>query len=345
MKAVVFEEHGGIDVLQYKDIPEPKAGPNDVVIKVRAAACNYNDIWARRGMPGMRVILPHISGSDVAGEVTEVGSEVANVQAGEEVIVHPSISCRTCEACARGEDMFCRQFRIYGFQTGPLDGGHSEYAKVPVYNVIPKPKDLSFEEAASLPLVLLTTWRMLVTRARVRPGDFVLIWGAAGGLGTMAIQICKLHHAHPIAVAKSDEKLEKARELGAEYLINRSSQDVMEEVRKITSRRGVDIVFEHVGEATWETSVQALRWGGTIVICGATTGFEGKTDFRFLWNKQLNFLGSHMGNKGGLLEPIRFVESGDIKPVVSEVMSLQDVGKAQTRMEEGESIGKIVLVP
>lgn len=345
MKAVVFEEHGGIDVLQYKEIPEPKAGPNDVVIKVRAAACNYNDIWARRGMPGMKTILPHISGSDVAGEVTEVGSEVANVKVGDEVIIHPSISCRTCEACARGEDMFCRQFRIYGFQTGPLDGGHAEYAKVPAFNVVPKPKNLTFEEAASLPLVLLTSWRMLVTRAKVRPGDFVLIWGAAGGLGTLAIQICRLHHAHPIAVAKSDEKLAKARDLGAEYLINRTTQNVFEEVRNITGRAGVDVVFEHVGEATWETSVQALRWGGTVVICGATSGFEGKADFRFLWNKQLNFMGSHMGNKAELLEALRFVESGDIKPVVSEVMSLQEVGKAQTRMEKGESIGKIVLVP
>lgn len=343
MKAVVFEEHGGIEVLKYMDVPEPKISPNEVLIRIKASGCNYNDIWARRGLPGMSVVMPHISGSDAAGEVVEVGSEVTNVKVGDEVLVHSSLSCGMCEACSRGDVFFCRQFKIWGFQTGPLDGAHAEYAKLPAFNAVPKPKNLTWEQAASLPLVLFTAWRMLVSRAKVKPGDFVLVWGGAGGLGTMAVQICKLHGAKAIAVANSDDKLEIARQLGAAYVINRSKQDVADEVKKITERRGVDIVFEHTGEATWETSVRSLKWGGTIVVCGATTGFEAKTDLRLLWNKQLNFLGSHMGNKAELLEALRFAESGDIKPVVSVALPLQEAGLAQQAMEDGNVIGKLVL--
>ena len=205
--------------------------------------------------------MPHISGSDAAGEVVEVGSEVTSVKVGDEVVVFSSFSCGICDACARGDVFFCRQFKIWGFQTGPLDGAHAEYAKVPAFNVVPKPKDLGWEQAASMPLVLFTAWRMLVTRAKIKPGDFVLVWGAGGGLGTMAVQICKLFNAKAIAVANSDDKLQIASELGAAYTINRSKQDVNEEIRKITGRRGVDIAFEHVGEATWETSVRSPEMG------------------------------------------------------------------------------------
>ncbi len=343
MKAVVFEEHGGIDVLKYTDVPEPEISPNEVLINIKASGCNYNDVWARRGLPGVSIIMPHISGSDAAGEIVSVGGEVSNVKVGDEVVVFSSLSCGMCEACARGDVFFCRQFKIWGFQTGPLDGAHAEYGKVPAVNVVPKPKGLTWEQAASMPLVLFTTWRMLVSRARIRPGDFVLVWGAAGGLGTMAIQICKLFSAKAIAVANSDDKLEAAHQLGAAHVVNRSKQDVAEEVKRITERRGVDIVFEHTGEATWETSVRSLRWGGTIVVCGATTGFEAKTDLRLLWNKQLNLLGSHMGNKAEFLDAWRFVESGEIKPVVSVALPLKEAGLAQQAMEDGNVIGKLVL--
>ncbi len=345
MKAVVFEQNGGVEVLQYKDVPEPRVGPDDVLIRVRGAACNYNDIWARRGMPGMTVILPHISGSDVAGEVVEVGSEVSHVKPGDEVVVHCGVSCRMCEFCANGEDFFCKEFKIWGFQTGPLDGGHAEYVSVPGYNVVPKPEGLTWVEAASLPLVLVTAWRMLVTRARIQPGAFVLIWGAAGGLGTMAIQICKVFGANAIAVAHTDDRLEYCRKLGAEYLINRTKQDVLAEVRRITGHRGADVVFEHVGNATWEQSVHSLKWGGVLVTCGATTGFEAVTDIRYLWNKQMNFLGSHLGNKSELLLALRFVESGQIKPAVSQVFPLSETAHAQTLMETAAEVGKLVLVP
>jgi NADPH:quinone reductase-like Zn-dependent oxidoreductase len=343
MKAVVFEEHGGPEVLKYLDVPEPQISPNEVLIKVKASGCNYNDVWARRGLPGVSIIMPHISGSDAAGEIVEVGSEVTNVKLGEEVVVFSSISCGTCEACARGEVFFCRQFKIWGFQTGPLDGGHAEYAKVPAFNVVPKPKGLGWEQAASMPLVLFTAWRMLVTRAKIRAGDFVLVWGAGGGLGTMAVQICKLFNARAIAVANSDDKLQIASELGAAHVINRSKQDVNEEIKKITGRRGVDVVFEHVGEATWETSVRALKWGGTLVTCGATSGFDAKTDIRLLWNKQLNLLGSHMANKAEFLDAWRFVESGDIKPAVFIALPLKEAGLAQKTIEDGQVIGKVVL--
>jgi NADPH:quinone reductase-like Zn-dependent oxidoreductase len=343
MKAVVFEEHGGPEVLKYTDVPEPQISPNEVMVKIRASGCNYNDIWARRGLPGVSIIMPHISGSDAAGEVVKVGSEVTDVKVGDEVVVFSSFSCGTCEACARGEVFFCRQFKIWGFQTGPLDGAHAEFAKVPAFNVVPKPKDLGWEQAASMPLVLFTAWRMLVTRAKIRPGDFVLVWGAGGGLGTMAVQICKLFNAQAIAVANSDEKLQIAGELGAAHLVNRSKQDVNEEIKKITGRRGVDTVFEHVGEATWETSVRALKWGGTLVTCGATSGFDAKTDIRLLWNKQLNFRGSHMANKGEFLDAWRFVESGNIKPAVFIALPLSEAALAQRTMEDGQVIGKIVL--
>jgi NADPH:quinone reductase-like Zn-dependent oxidoreductase len=345
MKAVVFEQHGGVEVLKYREVAEPDVSPNDVLLRVRAAACNYNDIWARRGMPGMSVIFPHISGSDVAGEVVKAGSEVHNVKPGDEVVVHCGVSCRHCEACASGEDVFCREFRIWGFQTGPLDGGHSELVRVPAYNVIPKPKNLTWEEAASLPLVLVTAWRKLVTRARVKPGDYVLVWGAAGGLGMMALQIARLFKAQPIAVASSDEKLRACEKLGAEALINRKTQDVQEEVRSITGRRGVDIVFEHPGMATWPTSVLTVRRGGTIVTSGATSGHEGTTDLRHVFFRQLNVLGSTLGSKAELIQAMRFVETGDIKPVVSEVLPLKDVGRAQLSMEGSDVVGKIVLVP
>ncbi len=355
MKAVSFDQHGDTSVLKYTDLPEPQISPNEVLIRVKAAAANYNDIWARRGLPGMKVILPHVSGSDVSGVVEAVGAEVGTdtdtgfnnipVKVGDEVMVHPGLSCRVCEFCTRGEEFFCRQFRIWGFQTGPNDGGHAEFVKLPAANVIPKPANLTWEEAASLPLVLETVWRMLVTRARIQAGDFVLIWGGAGGLGVMAIQVCKLYGAHAIAVAATDEKLELCQKLGAEYTINRKTQNVADEVRKITERRGVDIVFEHVGEATWETSVAALRWGGTLVTCGATSGFYGRTDIRFLWNKQQNFLGSHLASKAELLSAMRFVTRGQIKPVIAAVLPLKDVAEGQRMMEEDEAGGKIVYVP
>jgi len=352
MKAVVFEEHGGTDVLQYTDIPEPEPGPYEVLIEVKAAGANFNDIWARRGMPGMKVIFPHISGSDVAGVVTALGSEVSGtgfgsspVQVGDEVVVHPGLSCRICDFCVSGQEFFCRQFRIWGFQSGPNDGGHSEYVTMPAANVLPKPTNLSFQEAASMPLVLETAWRMLVTRAKIQPGENVLIWGGVGGLGTMAIQICRLFGANPIPVVGGKEKVALAEQLGAVNVIDRKSQDVVAEVKAVTGKVGADVVFEHSGEETWPTSMAALRWGGRLVVCGASTGFEAMTDLRFLWNKQQNLLGSHLSNKAELSAALRAVQDGGIKPVIDQVLPLSDVATGQQLMEDLKVQGKVVYVP
>jgi crotonyl-CoA carboxylase/reductase len=352
MKAVVFEEHGGTDVLQYTDIPDPEPGPYEVLIEVKAAGANFNDIWARRGMPGMKVIFPHVSGSDVSGVVAAIGSEVSgtgfgssSVQVGDEVVVHPGLSCRTCDFCVTGQEFFCRQFRIWGFQSGPNDGGHSEYVTMPAVNVLPKPANLSFEEAASLPLVLETAWRMLVSRAKVQPGEHVLIWGGVGGLGTMAIQICRMFGANPIPVVGGAEKVALAERLGAANVIDRKSQDVVSEVKAITGKVGVDIVFEHSGEDTWPASMASMRWGGRLVVCGASTGFEAVTDLRFLWNKQQNLLGSHLSNKAELSAALKAVESGAIKPVIDQVMPLAEIAKGQQLMEDLKVQGKVVYVP
>jgi alcohol dehydrogenase len=238
--------------------------------------------------------------------------------------VFPGQSCGVCAACARGESFFCRRFKIWGFDSGPLDGGHAEYARVHEAQVVQKPSNLSFEEAAALPLVLVTAWRMLKTRAGLQPGQTVLIWGAAGGLVSNA------------------KKAALVAELGASHVINRREQDVVEEVRRITGKQGVDVVFEHTGQDTWPESVQSLRRGGTLVVCGATSGYLGTTDIRYLWNKQQNFHGSHLGTRAELEEALGFVARGEIRPVIHAVLPLRDVPEGQRLMEKGEVLGKIV---
>ena len=346
MKAVTFDRHGGVEVLQYRDdLPIPEISPNDVLVRIKAAAMNYNDLWARKGLPGMDFILPHISGTDGAGVVEAVGSQVTHVAVGDEVMINGAFSCGHCTECNRGIPMFCEKFEIWGFQTGPNDGSEAEYGRVPARNVVPKPKNLSWEGAAAIGSVLVTVWRMLVVRAEMQPGDYVLVWGASGGLGSTAIQLCKAFGAKAIAIAGSDEKCQFATELGADFAINRNRQRINREVQKITNRRGVDIVLEHSGAETWETSTYCLKWGGTIVTCGATTGFNAPLDIRFLWNKQQNYLGSHMGSTAELVDALRFVENGHIKPVIMEVLPLEDIARGHEILESGDVKGKIVLIP
>jgi NADPH:quinone reductase-like Zn-dependent oxidoreductase len=345
MKAIIYPEHGGIEVLKYTDIPDPKPLPNEVLIKVRATGLNHNDLWARRGLQGMKFPLPHIPGSDVAGEVIGKGELVTSVEIGQKVVIHPAISCRNCAACTSGHEYFCRNFKIYGFQTGPLNGGYAEMIRIPEANVIPKPERLSWEEAATVPLCLLTVWHMLITRAKLQVGQDILVWGAGSGIGSLAIQLARSMQCRVITTASSEEKAKKARELGADETVNPHTEDVVAAVKKFTNKKGVEVVFEHTGEKTWERSMASLTWGGTIVICGNTTGFEAKTDLRFLFNKQLNLLGSHQGNKAELVEALKLVERGAIRPVVDSVFPLKDAGKAQQRMEESKHFGGLVLVP
>jgi alcohol dehydrogenase len=293
----------------------------------------------------MKLPMPHISGSDAAGIVTEVGEAVEGITVGDEIVTHSWLSCRSCEACTTGQEYFCRQGKIWGFQTGPLDGAYAEYAKLPYFNVIPKPLNLDFNEAASIPMVLLTVWHMLVTRAKIRPGDDILIWGAGSGIGAIAIQVAKLFGARVLATAGNGEKLTKARELGADSVVNHYEDDVVQAVKEFTGRKGVEVVFEHVGQDTWERSIMSLAWGGRLVICGNTTGYEAKTDLRHVFNKQISLLGSHQGSKGELLNALKFVESGHIKPVVWKTFPLKDAAKAQEAIYAGKHFGNIVLLP
>ncbi len=346
MKAVTFDRHGGHEVLQYRDdMPIPEISPNDVLVRIKAAAMNYNDLWVRTGVPGMEFPLPHISGTDGAGIVEAVGSEVRNVKVGDEVVVCGAFSCGNCEQCDRGEPMFCPDFRIWGFQTGPNQGSEAEYGKAPARNVLPKPPNLSWEGAAAIGSVLVTVWRMLVTKAGMKAGDYVMIWGATGGLGSAAIQLCKAFGAIPIAIAGSDDKCRFAADLGADFVINRNTQRINRQILKITNRRGVDIVLEHSGAATWETSVHCLKWGGTLVTCGATTGFNANLDIRFLWNKQQRYIGSHFGTTSEMIDSMKFVERGLIKPVIHDVISLKDIVRGHQMLEEGNLRGKIVVIP
>lgn len=346
MKGVVFERHGGPEVLEYRhDLPIPEIATNEVLLRIKAAAMNYNDIWARQGVPGMDFIFPHISGTDGAGVVEAVGADVRNVKVGDEVVVNGAFSCGNCTECVRGIPMFCPEFRIWGFETGPYQGSEAEYAAVPARNCILKPANTTFEEITAISNVLATVWRMLVTRARMQAGDTVLIWGATGGIGSAAIQLCRVFGAKSIAIVGNDAKGRLATDLGADYVINRKEQRVTREVLKITGKKGVDIVFEHSGAATWETSMHCLRWGGTIVTCGATTGFKAPLDIRFLWTKQQNYLGSHFATTAESHDSLRFVANGQIKAVIGETLPLSEIARGHDLLASGEVAGKIVLIP
>ena len=343
MKALVFDRFSeSTDALEFRDVELPEPGPADVIVHVKASALNFNDIWGRRGRP-LQVPLPHVSGTDAAGLVEAVGDAVTTVKVGDSVVVHAGHSCRACAACTGGEEFFCRDFKLYGFQTGPLVGTHAEYCRIQAAQAVPKPDNVSWEEAASMPLCLTTAWRMLITRARIRAGDTVLVWGAAGGLGIFATQIANLAGAHAIAVVGSAEKAEFVDQFQPAAIIDRSAQDVVAEVRQLTGKLGVDVVFEHTGEETWEQSIQALRRGGTIVVCGATSGYRANTDLRFLWNKQQNLLGSHVGTRAETEASLARVAAGEIRPAVAEVMPLREASRAQRLMEGRDVCGKIVF--
>src|ERR1700704_4735364 len=276
MKAVRIHQFGGPEVLIYEDVPDPQLRKDQVLVRVRACALNHLDVWVRKGLPGVK--LPHILGSDIAGEVVEVGEYITGFKAGQRVLLAPMHFCGRCWKCVAGLQNQCREFSVLG---NAVDGGNCELIAVPAANVIPIPDHLDFNQAASVPLVFLTAWHMLVGRAGVRLGQTVLVLGASSGVGIAAIQIAKLFHARVITTAGNEKKLEKARALGADYAINHYQQKISEEVRKITNKEGVDIVLEHVGTATWNESVRSLKPGGTLVTCGATTGFDAGIDLRF----------------------------------------------------------------
>ena len=340
MKAVRIHEFGGPEVLRYEDAPDPQPRKDQVLIRINACAMNHLDIWVRKGLPGVN--LPHILGSDIAGEIVEAGEYVTGFKAGQRVLLAPMHFCNRCAKCVAGLQNQCREFTVLG---NGVDGGNCELIAVPPVNVIPIPDGLDFNQAASVPLVFLTAWHMLVGRAGIRLGQTVLILGAGSGVGIAAIQIAKLFHCRVITTAGDEHKLEKARALGADYGINHYKQKISQEVRKITDKEGVDIVVEHVGAATWDESMKSLKSGGTIVTCGATTGPNAAFDLRFVYSRQLNFLGSYMGTMGELHEVLAHVFAGRVKPVVDRTFPLSDTRAAHEHMEKSQMFGKIVLNP
>jgi NADPH:quinone reductase-like Zn-dependent oxidoreductase len=340
MKAVRFHEFGGPEVLKYEDVPDPQARKDQVLVRVKACALNHLDIWIRKGLPGVK--LPHINGSDVAGDIAEVGEYISDLKVGQRVLLAPMTFCGACEACAAGQQNFCRQFSVLGYLN---DGGNCEYITAPRASVVPIPGELTYDEAASVPLVFVTAWHMLVTRAHIQPGQFVLVLGAGSGVGSAAIQIAKLHGCRVITTAGDESKLDQGRDLGADYTIHHYQQKISEEVKKITAKAGVDVVFEHVGKATWEESMKSLKPGGTLVTCGNTTGFDVGLDLRFLFSRQLNLLGSYMGTMGELLAVLKFVFNGKLKPVVDKTFPLREARAAHERLEKREQFGKVVLNP
>jgi NADPH:quinone reductase-like Zn-dependent oxidoreductase len=339
MKAVRFHSHGGVDVLRYEDAPDPDLAPGEVLVRVRACALNHLDLWERRGLPHVPIPMPHISGSDVAGEV--VAATASQVPLGRRVMLQAGVSCGRCAACLAGRDNECPQYEVLGYRNH--QGGYAEFVKVPVQNLVAIPDEVDFVQAAAFPLTFVTAWHMLVTKARVASGEDVLVLAAGSGVGQAAIQIARLHGARVIATAGSEEKLERARAMGASEVIHHHKQDIAEEIKRLTNKRGVDVVIEHVGEATWAKSVRSLARGGRLVTCGATTGAKGSLDLAALFSKQLSILGSYMGRKSELLQAARYFFSGQLKPVIDRTFPLADAARAQQRLEESGQFGKIVL--
>lgn len=329
-------------MLKYTEVADPQIKANEVLVEVRACALNHLDVWVRAGLPGIKIPLPHILGDDVAGVVREAGELVTWTKPGDEVMVQPGVSCGHCVECLAGRDNMCDEYDMLGYRR---DGGYAELLSVPGVNVIPKPENLSWPEAAALPLVTLTAWHMLVTQARVQPGEDVLVHAAGSGVGSLGIQIAKLRGARVIATASSDEKLTKARELGADETVNYTRDDWPKEVKRLTNGRGVDVVFEHTGEATWPGSIVSLKKGGCLVTCGATSGFDARTDLRQVFYRHLTILGSMMGSKAELLSAMKFIGTGQIRAVVDRTLPLGDARRAHELMEHRAQFGKLVLMP
>ncbi len=341
MKAAVIHEHGGLDRVKVEEIPGPEPGRGQVILEVRAAALNHLDIWVRKGRPGLSLRMPHVLGSDAAGVVAETGEGVEGLKPGDEVILNPGLSCGACEFCLRGEQSECPTFGIVGMT---LPGTFAERVAVLAANLHPKPSHLSFEEGAALPLAHVTAWRMLMSRATLQAGESVLIHGIGGGVALAGLQLAKLANAEVIVTSSSDDKLARARDLGADHTINYSTEeDVAACVKEMTSGRGVDVVFDAVGAATWPIDFSAVRRGGKIVICGVTTGASAETNLQSVYWNQLTVLGSTMGSHEDFRQMVRAVTASQLRPVVDSVVPLDRFLEAMSKMETGYQFGKIVL--
>lgn len=341
MNAIVLREHGGPDVLREAQLATPEPGAGEVRVRVRAVAVNHLDLWVRRGGPAWKLDYPHRLGSDVVGEVDALGAG-ARATLGAKVVVQPGLSCGRCAACLGGHDNLCRSYKILGEHA---QGGYADYVVVPDVNLAPYPERLEWTHAAAAILPFLTAWQMVVHKARVAPGDVVLVHGAGSGVGVAAIQIAKLFGARVIATASTDAKLARAKALGADVGINYSTADFVAECKALTDKRGVDAVIEHVGGDVFAASVRAVRVGGRIVTCGATAGFHPQLDLRHIFFRQVEVLGSTMGSKADLLAVLGHVAAGRLTPVVHAVLPLARAAEAHRMLEARAAFGKIVLVP
>lgn len=340
MKAAVIYEHGGLGCVKVEEIAEPKAGRNEVLLKVKSAGLNHLDIWVRKGRPGLKLAFPHILGCDAAGIVAAIGDDVTNVNVGDEVVLNPALSCGSCEYCNRGEQSECLSFGIVGMGR---QGTFAEYIAVPARNVHPKPAYMDFNEAGGFVLSCLTAWRMLFTRAQLRPGETVLLHGVGGGVALYALHLAKLAGACVIVTSSSDNKLARAGQMGADHTINYKAEDVAVRVKDFTSGRGADIVIDTVGAATWPIDFSVVRRGGKIVLCGITTGAKAETNLQALYWNQLTIMGSTMGSDEDLRQMLRTVTTAQLRPVIDSVEPLENVRKAMEKMEAGGQFGKIVM--
>jgi NADPH:quinone reductase-like Zn-dependent oxidoreductase len=342
MKALYFDKHGELDVVKYGDVPDPEPGPGEVLIRVHACALNFLDIWVRRGWPGLKLEMPHWCGADVAGEIAELGENVSDWQVGQRVVVDPGVSLVEDEYTRRGEDSVSPGYHILGEHRR---GGAAEYLTVPASNLAAIPDNIDYPEAAAPLLVGLTAWRMLMHQAGLRAGESVLVVGAGGGVNSLAIQIARLAGAAVYVVAGNPEKSERARQLGADVVLDRSQVDWGKEIFKLTSRRGVDVVVDNVGQATITTSMQAVARGGRIVIVGNTSGPQAEIDIRYIFGKQISLIGSTMGSHQDFHDVLDLLWAGKIKPVIHQVMPLSEGREGYKMMQEGQQFGKILLAP
>ncbi|HTL34822.1 MAG TPA: zinc-binding dehydrogenase [Kofleriaceae bacterium] len=342
MTASVLREHGGPEVLHLEELPLPEPGPGEVRVRIRAIALNHLDIWVRRGGPAFKLEYPHRLGSDIAGEVDALGPGVTGVTAGAKCVVQPGLSCMRCAACLGGHDNLCRYYKILGENT---QGGYAQFIVVPAVNIAPYPGTLDMPNAAASILPFLTAWQMVVHKARVQPGETVLVQGAGSGIGVAAIQIAKLFGARVITTASNEAKLARAKQLGADVGIDYSKQDFAAECRKLTDKRGVDAVIEHVGGDVFAASIKAVKNGGRIVTCGATAGFHPQIDLRHIFFRQVEVLGSTMGSKADMLTVLGHIAAGTLKPVIHEQLPLERAADAHRILEERKAFGRVILLP
>ena len=346
MKAAVFRDYSQdpTKVVKIEDVETPKAGADEAVIRIEASSYNYNDLWAIRGEP-TKVPLPHISGSDAAGEVTEVGENVKKLKVGDRVVSHSNMSCRTCELCTSGREFDCPERKIWGFESGPLWGGFAQYTHLPEVNLVKLQDNVSFNDAAAVSMAGMTALHALVGRAEIHPGQTVLIMGGRSGVGTLGIQIAKLYGCDVITTVGSDDQEEKCRALGADFVVNHRKEDWFQRIREYTKKKGVDVIFEHIGKTHFPQEVGLLKMGGTLVTSGATTGYDSKIDLRFLFYRGTNLMGATQGTSAETQSLMRWLSRGKITTVVDSVLPFSSMVEGHVKMLRGEQFGKILTTP